>query len=77
MVFQRVATLEVENEHLQFLKTIKPLDADQSTEAPPTSAAVNAAEDSSNNTLDDLGFPDDDPQADGTISVSAILFHFF
>lgn len=61
-----MATLEVENDQLQFLKTIKPFEPETSavaSDSPPASSA--AIEDSSSTTLDDLGFPDDDQTADG------------
>ena len=50
----------MENEQLQFLKTIRPLDADK-----PESESQPAEEEVSNSTLDDLGFPDDDHSTDG------------
>lgn len=58
---QRVATLEVENDQLQFLKTIRHFDADK----PQTAETPSEVEEASNSTLDDLGFPDDDPSTEG------------
>lgn len=57
---KRVATIEVENEQLQFMKSIQQYDADKTPENPKSTA------ESQPETPLDLGFPDEeDPNNDG------------
>jgi len=59
---QRVVTLEVENEQLQFVKSISKYDEDKPDDK---QNGITTTEDTnSNSALDDLGFPDDDPSAE-------------
>lgn len=74
-----MATIEVENDQLQFLKTIRQYDddvtsnsADNQANSGNTGNATTATEDNAATTLDDLGFPDDEPSPDGTLANESI-----
>ena len=80
-----MAQLEVENEQLEFLKTIRPYDADKQTTAADAQPAVGGGESAAgagggdnsmsavNTTLDDLGFPEEDNNNEGVWAVLSSL----
>ncbi|XP_067939090.1 kinesin light chain-like [Watersipora subatra] len=61
---QKVAIMEVENEQLAFMKTMRQYDADRPDEDQPTAEGTQA------NAPLDLGFPDEDPNNTDSISPS-------
>ena len=79
-----MAQLEVENEQLEFLKTIRPYDADKQSTAADAQPAVGGGESAAgaggdnsmsavNTTLDDLGFPEEDNNNEGVWAVLSSL----